>query len=183
MDRTADAAAAWRMEHAAVGVDSACQTRAVHGISPGPESQRCGEAQSHIVFHLHSGYLAEHHRRDVRRRGRIRVTPAGLACQRLTHGYIIGGSDRTILGGILHRLPYAVHVHRICAADSRRHREHLPERDFGLPRVFQREILRRQIVRVEDLFIQSVGNERRLLAQHDAHRYAGEGFATGRQLG
>ncbi len=133
------------------------ETRAVHGISPGPESQRCREAQSHIIFHLHLSYLAEHHRRNVRRRCRIGVTPAGVACQRLTHSNIVGGSDGAILGRILQCLPERrSRTSDWCRGFPPTSRSTCPREISAFRGSSKGKYFRRQILGAEDLFIQPV---------------------------
>ena len=137
----------------------------------------------HILLHLHVRDLAEHNRRQVRRRGGIRIPRAGIAPKRLVKRNRISGCNRSIFGGRIQSHFLSQDPSRIGAANARRHGKQLAELNIGLPFVFERKRLGRHVALVEDSLLHSFRNSIFLLAEHDANRNTRVGFAAGSEFG
>ena len=171
------------MEHPSIGINSALQLRTVHGVPPGPESQRPRQPLPHILFHLHAHHPPHQNRRNMARRSGIRIALARRAPQRLLQRELIRRRPRPIVNrGILPGLLNPLHIHWIRPANPRRHRQHLPQRNLRFPRIVQRENFRRHKLRRENLLVQSIGKQRRFILHHHPHRHARERLPARRQL-
>jgi len=143
---------AWRMEHAAIGVDSLAD--AAYMISQVRNPWRVAPAD--IVFHLHQ-LLAEDHPRFVT----LHTSKPGVDAS-ADAWYIVRWSR-------MGRFSILFARSRTSIVPDPPHREHLPE-EFRLPRVVQGEISRRYL---GEYFSSSRWDDRRSSAAYPTH--AGEG--------
>jgi len=173
MERDASGAVGVRERHLA----------AIEAISPRTPAERLAQLLSDVVLERLAGHAPHHHRRDVGRRRRVRVSlsrsaPEDGAERRLVEiADVLSGRGRERDHLALpdpRRLPFAV----IAGG----HAEKLAQRDVGAARVVERKRLG-QILLGEDFGVQPVGDRVPVLGQHDAAGDAGERLAAGGHVG